>query len=185
MPASLLPQAENRERGQAETRRIVAVACYKAPCPEKDERASKASSLPRWRRANRAPSGQCANGVGERTAQRWAKEPEVRAEVESFRRGTLDQAVGQMSTRVAWVIEKIAYLAEHAKSESVQLAALRSSLSEWFFTPIQRRPVSPAYFALALANFRFPSSIAFSPSWIERTYTSAFRSVPGSPLSRL
>ncbi len=84
-----------------------------------------------------------ANGVGERTAQRWAKEPEVRAEVESFRRGTLDQAVGQMSTRVAWVIEKIAYLAEHAKSESVQLAALRSILSDMMavsdFTGLEAR----------------------------------------------
>jgi hypothetical protein len=36
-----------------------------------------------------------AHGVAERMAQRWANEPEVRADVESFRRGTLDQAVGQ------------------------------------------------------------------------------------------
>ena len=35
-----------------------------------------------------------ANGVSERTAQRWASEPEVRAEVEAYRRGNLDQAVG-------------------------------------------------------------------------------------------
>jgi len=30
-----------------------------------------------------------ANRVAERTAQRWANEPEVRAEVESIRRGAL------------------------------------------------------------------------------------------------
>ena len=84
-----------------------------------------------------------ASGVAERTAQRWANEPEVRAEVESFRRGTLDQAVGQMSGRVAWAIEKIAGLAEHAKSESVRLAALRSILFDMMavsdFTGLEER----------------------------------------------
>ena len=69
-----------------------------------------------------------ANGVAERTAQRWANEPEVRAEVESIRRGALDQAVGRMSQRVVWATEQIAKLAEDAKSESVRLAALRSIL---------------------------------------------------------
>ena len=71
-----------------------------------------------------------ANGVAERTAQRWAVEPEVRAVVESHRRGTLDLAVGRMSRRVAWVIEEIARLAKHARSESVRLAALRSILTD-------------------------------------------------------
>jgi hypothetical protein len=68
--------------------------------------------------------------VSERTAQRWAAEPEVRAEVELCRRGALDQAVGRMSKRVAWATEQIAQLAEHARSESVRLAALRSILSD-------------------------------------------------------
>jgi hypothetical protein len=71
-----------------------------------------------------------AHGVAERTAQRWANEPQVRADVESFRRGTLDQAVGQMSRRVAWAIEQIAELAARARSESVRLAALRSILCD-------------------------------------------------------
>jgi len=71
-----------------------------------------------------------ANGVAERTAQRWASEPEVRAQVEWFRRGALDQAVGRMSKRVAWATEQIAQLAEYAKSESVRLAALRSIMSD-------------------------------------------------------
>ncbi len=66
----------------------------------------------------------------ERTAQRWANEPETRSEVESIRRGSLDQAVGQMSNRVAWATELIAKLAETAKSESVRLAALRSFLTD-------------------------------------------------------
>jgi hypothetical protein len=65
-----------------------------------------------------------------RTAQRWAGEPEVRAEVESIRRGALDQAVGEMSQRVVWATQQIAALAGNAKSESVKLAALRSMLSD-------------------------------------------------------
>ena len=71
-----------------------------------------------------------ANGVSERTAQRWANEPETRSEVESIRRGSLDQVIGQMSHRVAWATELIATLAETAKSESVRLAALRSFLTD-------------------------------------------------------
>jgi hypothetical protein len=71
-----------------------------------------------------------ANKVAERTAQRWAAELCVRAEVESVRRTALDQAVGRMAKRVAWATEQIADLAAHAKSESVRLAALRSILSD-------------------------------------------------------
>jgi transposase len=71
-----------------------------------------------------------ANGVSERTAQRWASDPEVRAEVEAYRRGNLDEAVGRMSRRAAWATDQIAELAEKARSESVRLAALRSMLSD-------------------------------------------------------
>jgi hypothetical protein len=84
-----------------------------------------------------------ANGVTERTAQRWASEPEVREEVELYRRGTLDQAVGRMSKRVAWATEQIAKLARTARSESVRLAALRSILSDMMavsdFTGLEAR----------------------------------------------
>jgi hypothetical protein len=68
--------------------------------------------------------------VGERTAQRWANDPVVRAEVESIRRGTLDRAVGQMSTHVAWAVDGIHKLAKDAESESVKLRALRSILTD-------------------------------------------------------
>jgi hypothetical protein len=71
-----------------------------------------------------------AHGVPEWTAQRWASESEVRAEVEAYRRGNLDQAVGRMSHRAAWATDQIAKLAEEARSESVRLAALRSMLSD-------------------------------------------------------
>ena len=68
--------------------------------------------------------------MSERTAQRWANDSEVRAEVEAYRRGNLDQAVGRMSLRTAWATDQIAKLAEEARSESVRLAALRSMLSD-------------------------------------------------------
>ncbi len=53
---------------------------------------------------------------------------EVRAEVEAYRRGNLDEAIGRMSRRAAWATDQIAKLAEGARSESVRLAALRSML---------------------------------------------------------
>jgi transposase len=84
-----------------------------------------------------------ANGVSERTAQRWANEPEVRAEVETYRRGNLDQAVSRMSRRAVWATDQIAELAEKARSESVRLAALRSMLSDMMavsdFTGLEER----------------------------------------------
>jgi hypothetical protein len=71
-----------------------------------------------------------AKGVAERTAQRWASDSEVRAEVESYRRANLEQAVSRMSLRAVWATDQIAKLAEGARSESVRLAALRSMLSD-------------------------------------------------------
>jgi hypothetical protein len=70
------------------------------------------------------------HAVAERTAQRWGKEPDVRAAVNTYRRAALDQAVGQMAKRVAWASERIADLAATAKSESVRLAALWSILMD-------------------------------------------------------
>jgi hypothetical protein len=71
------------------------------------------------------------NDVGERTAYRWAKEPEVRAEVESIRRRALDQAIGLMAERAAWAVKGILTLGENAKSESVRLSALRAVMSDF------------------------------------------------------
>jgi hypothetical protein len=71
------------------------------------------------------------NDVGERTAYRWAKEPEVRAEVESIRRRALDQAIGLMAERAAWAVKGIVTLGENAKSESVRLSALRAVMSDF------------------------------------------------------
>jgi hypothetical protein len=71
-----------------------------------------------------------AHGVHVRTAQRWASDPEVRAEVETYRRGNLDQAVSRMSNRAVWASDEIHKLAKEARSEAVRLAALRSMLTD-------------------------------------------------------
>ncbi len=97
----------------------------------KEERTSLQSELA----AALAAGQSCAewastNGVPERTAQRWANDPEVRAELEAHRRANLDQAINRMSLRATWATDQIAKLAEHAKSESVRLTALRSMLSD-------------------------------------------------------
>jgi hypothetical protein len=70
------------------------------------------------------------NAVPKRTAQRWAKEPEFRAMVESIRRRALDRAVGLMSRRARWAAERIVALGDKAASEAVRLAALRAVLSD-------------------------------------------------------
>ncbi len=71
------------------------------------------------------------NGVNERTAYRWAAEPEVRSEVESIRSRVLDEAIGRMSRRVAYAVDKIFELGENATSESVRLSALRAVISDF------------------------------------------------------
>jgi hypothetical protein len=66
------------------------------------------------------------NGVAERTAYRWAREPRVKAVVNSHRRKALDQALGVMSGQVTWAAEGIGALGRNAASESVQLGALKA-----------------------------------------------------------
>ena len=70
------------------------------------------------------------NGVPKATAYRWSKEPAVRAQIESIRRRAIDRAVGRMARRMTWATDGIAKLAKNAKSESVQLLALRSILAD-------------------------------------------------------
>ena len=70
------------------------------------------------------------NGVPKATAYRWPQEPAVRAQIESIRRRAIDRAVGRMARRMTWATDGIAKLAKNAKSESVQLLALRSILAD-------------------------------------------------------
>ncbi len=97
----------------------------------KEERTSLQSELAAALAAGKScATWASANGVPVRTAQRWASESEVRAEIETYRRCKLDQAVSRMSRRAVWATDQIAKLAKKARSESVRLAALRSMLSD-------------------------------------------------------
>jgi hypothetical protein len=70
------------------------------------------------------------NGVPRRTAQRWATEPDVRRQVEDWRRCVLDRALGYMAGRSMWAVRGITGLGDKAKSESVQLRARRAILQD-------------------------------------------------------
>jgi hypothetical protein len=71
-----------------------------------------------------------ANDVCKMTAYRWAKEPEVREMVESYRRRVIDQAIGRLAKRTISAVEGIAKLASDAESESVRLSACRAILAD-------------------------------------------------------
>ena len=70
------------------------------------------------------------NGVPRRTAQRWATEPDVRRQVEDWRRRVLDRALGYMTGRSMWAVRGITELGEKAESDSVQLRARRAILQD-------------------------------------------------------
>jgi hypothetical protein len=70
------------------------------------------------------------NGVSKQTACRWARDPALRATVESIRRRGLDRAIGCMAQRANSAVDQIAALGDSAASESVQLGALRAILSD-------------------------------------------------------
>jgi hypothetical protein len=70
------------------------------------------------------------NGVPRRTAQRWATEPDVRRQVEDWRRCVLDRALGYMAGRSMWAVRGITKLGDEAESESIQLRARRAILQD-------------------------------------------------------
>ena len=70
------------------------------------------------------------NGVSERTAFYWAKDPKVRREAEACRRRVVNQAVGRLTGMTTKAADGIANLAREADSESVQLRAWRAILAD-------------------------------------------------------
>jgi hypothetical protein len=70
------------------------------------------------------------NGVSDRTAQRWAQDPNVRREVEACRRRALNEAIGRMTRMSINAVDGIVSLAKEADSESVQLWAWRAVLAD-------------------------------------------------------
>jgi len=70
------------------------------------------------------------NGVPKTTAYRWADEPTVRIAAQGVRRRMLDRVAGAMTRRCAFAAGRITLLASDAQSESVQLNALKTILTE-------------------------------------------------------
>jgi hypothetical protein len=70
------------------------------------------------------------NGVSERTAFYWAKDPKVRREVEACRRRALNEAIGRLTGMAMNAVDGIAHLAKEADSKSVQLRAWRGVLAD-------------------------------------------------------
>jgi hypothetical protein len=75
-------------------------------------------------------AGARQNGVPERTAFYWAKDPKVRREVEACRRRVVNQAIGRLTGMTTKAADGIVTLAQEADSESVQLRAWRSILAD-------------------------------------------------------
>ena len=82
---------------------------------------ARGSSIRRWASATKVPW---------ETARRWAHEPGVRLIIETLRRRAIDRAVGILAGRSSWAAGRICTLAGGAESESVQLRALKSDLSD-------------------------------------------------------
>jgi hypothetical protein len=69
-------------------------------------------------------------GVPRRTAFRWAKERDVRKAVESYRRRTIDQAVGRMAKGTTEAADLILKIACEADTYAVRLRAARAVFSD-------------------------------------------------------
>ena len=70
------------------------------------------------------------HNIPRRTAYTWAKSPEFKAAVESYRRRANDRAVGRLVRYATWAVTRLVKLAKGAKSEAVQLAATRAILMD-------------------------------------------------------
>jgi hypothetical protein len=71
-----------------------------------------------------------AAGVPAPTAYRWARDPDVRKTVESCRRRSIDQAVGQMTRNSKRSVGTIVKIAKRGDSHAIRLRAARAILSE-------------------------------------------------------
>ena len=82
---------------------------------------AQGKSITAWARQNDVPTS---------TAYRWANDPDVRRQVEDWRRRSLDHALGLMARHSMWAVKGINKLGESAESESVQLRARRAVLHD-------------------------------------------------------
>ncbi len=70
------------------------------------------------------------NDVPKTTAYRWAQQPQVRIEAQAIRRRMLDREAGAMTKRGVFALNGITRLASEAESESVQLNALKTIVTD-------------------------------------------------------
>jgi hypothetical protein len=70
------------------------------------------------------------NEVPLRTAYRWSRDPQVRGEVQQWRRHVLDLTIGRLARLSLKATDGIAKLGAGAESESVQLRAWRAVLAD-------------------------------------------------------
>jgi hypothetical protein len=82
---------------------------------------ARGKTITAWARQNEVPL---------RTAYRWSREPQVRSEVQEWRRYVLDLALGRLAGLSLKATDGIAKLAKVAESESVQLRAWRAILAD-------------------------------------------------------
>jgi hypothetical protein len=124
------PRAENRERGERETRWFLATACHFFAMSEERRQVRKAglafalaqgSSLAAWRRGHNVPP---------RTAYRWSSDPKVTAAVHRIRRAFLEQAAGMLGKNATAAASGMIKLGQDAKSETVKLRAFRALFSD-------------------------------------------------------
>jgi hypothetical protein len=71
-----------------------------------------------------------AHDVSKNTAYRWARDPKVRAAVETYRRRTIDLAIGVMARNTIRAAEDIGKISRGAESDSVRLRACRAVFSD-------------------------------------------------------
>jgi hypothetical protein len=109
---------------------IVRPAVSVSPSPQNSPKNTKSHLAVAIATGESAAAWASQNGVDKRTAQRWAREPELRAAVESIRRRVIDGAVGIMIKNMKKATTQIVTLGESADSESVRLAASRAVLSD-------------------------------------------------------
>ena len=70
------------------------------------------------------------NGVPERTAYRWASEPEVRRQIQDWRRAAIDNTLRFMAERSAAALDRIEELGKVADSDAVRLKANRALVTD-------------------------------------------------------
>jgi ribonuclease D len=84
-------------------------------------RIARGKTITAWARQNEVPL---------RTAYRWSREPQVRSEVQEWRRYVLDLAISRLARLSLKATDGIAKLGAGAESESVQLRAWRAILAD-------------------------------------------------------